>query len=118
MGWQGPVYLTHPYDCGILKEWPKRMQYVVIPEFETVGVYDYYKNADDDAALVSACRMLKQAQDANNFPKNIGTYTCNSCDFKYVCWKTPGWEKYYEARKTQRDEEALTDGTYKSSNSS
>ena len=98
-GWQGPVYLTPPYKSDILKEWPNRMKYVVIPEYETVEAYDYYKSADDDQALVAAARLMKHAHDTGNYPKNIGTYTCNSCDFKNVCWQIPGWEKYYTERR-------------------
>ena len=112
-GWQGPIYLTTPYESSILKPsaWPDKMQYIIIPEFETVGVYDYHKNDTDDQALIQACRVVKTSTDEGNFPKNKG-YQCDAgfgCDFKKVCWEQKGWRKYYDPRtdaaQKQYDEE-------------
>ena len=104
-GWQGPIYLTPPYESAILEEWPKKMLYVVIPEGETVEAYSYHKTDADDRALLRACELVRVAEEDGNFPKNTGTFTCNSCDFKQVCWQTIGWQKYYDARNKHAKKE-------------
>lgn len=101
-GWQGPIYLTIPYESSILKPsiWPDKMQYIVLPELSPVGVYDYNKNEVDDQALIAACRIVKTSTEEGNFPKNKG-YQCDAgfgCDFKKVCWDQKGWRKYYDPR--------------------
>ena len=103
-GWQGPIYLTTPYESDIvsLQEWPTTMIYVVITEAGGVESYEYHKNLIDDKALANALELMKTAEEMGNFPKNIGTYTCNDCDFKYVCHQIPGWEKYYDERKRRQ----------------
>jgi CRISPR/Cas system-associated exonuclease Cas4 (RecB family) len=103
-GWQGPVYLTTPNESSIIKPsaWPTEMLYVVIPKNGTIGAYRYTKNEADDQALLQACQVVKNATDQGWFPKNQGTWTCDRCDFKHVCWKTPGWEKYYDKRRTKK----------------
>ena len=103
-GWQGPVYLTVPYESSILRPsaWPDIMKYVVIPTSGTVGVYTYEKNEADDQALLQACQAVSHATNQGWFPKNKGTWTCNRCDFKHACYKTPGWQKYYDKRKVKK----------------
>ncbi len=98
-GWQGPVYLTPPYSSDIIRveDWPIQMLYVVIPTTGSIGEYPYYKNDHDDEALLRTCRQFSEAKAAGNFPKNKG-WQCRNCDFLHSCWKTKGWEKYYEAR--------------------
>ena len=102
-GWQGPIYLTIPYESDIIsiEEWPTRMLYVVLPETGGVEAYEYNKNPEDVKALANAIELLRVADIMNAYPKNIGTYTCNNCDFKYVCWKTLGWEKYYDRKENK-----------------
>ena len=100
-GWQGPIYLTIPYESDIISigEWPTRMLYVVLAETGGVEAYEYDKNSADTLALERALELMRLAEQTDNFPKNIGTYTCGDCDFKYVCWKTMGWERYYNKRE-------------------
>ena len=103
-GWQGPVYLTVPAESSIIRPsaWPTTMKYIVIPEYGTVGEYTYEKNEADDQALIQACQAVQHAFDTGNLPKNRGTWTCNKCDFKHVCWKTKNWTKYYDKRKVYK----------------
>ena len=99
-GWQGAVYLTVPYESDILEvdAWPITMEYVIIPTQGTVAMHPYHKSTPDDQALIAACQQLAEAKKTGSFPKNKG-WQCRNCDFKKVCWGTPGWEKYYEARR-------------------
>lgn len=98
-GWQGPIYLTPPYESDILEvdAWPLEMEYVIIPKNGTVAPHTYYKNEADDTALIGVCQDLVGAKKTGRFPKNRG-WKCRSCDFKHSCWKTRGWEKYYDKR--------------------
>ena len=108
-GWQGAVYLTVPFKSDIVEpsEWPTKMLYVVIPEFETVGAYEYEKNDADDQALIRACEVVKDAKEDDNYPKNKG-YQCDAgfgCDFKKVCWEQKGWTKYYDPRNAAAEKQ-------------
>jgi CRISPR/Cas system-associated exonuclease Cas4 (RecB family) len=97
--WQGPIYLTPPESSDIMKPsaWPTRMQYIVIPKSGAIGVWDYELTEPDRQQLITACNLLKHAADTGSFPKNKG-WQCGRCDFKRVCWESPGWEKFYEKR--------------------
>jgi len=74
------------------------MEYVIIPTNGTVASYPYHKFEADDQALIAACQQLVEAKKIGSFPKNKG-FQCRDCDFKHACWKTRGWEKYYDARR-------------------
>ena len=106
-GWQGPVYLTKPKKSDIVdpEAWPTKMLYIVIPEYETVGAYEYEINEADTQALIQACEVVRTAKISGSYPKNKG-YQCDAgfgCDFKKVCWDQKGWRKYYDPRNAQAE---------------
>jgi len=107
-GWQGPVYLTKPFESNLIapSSWPTKMLYVIIPEYETVGAYEYEVTEEDTQALIRACETVKIAREDDNFPQNRG-YQCDAnwgCDFKKVCWETKNWKKYYDPRNSAAKE--------------
>jgi len=96
--WQGPVYLTPPFEDKYFGgEWPTRMEYVIIPEHGTVQNVPYHINDADVVWLTTSLQMLKDANDNDTFPPNRG-YQCGNCDFQKVCWEVVNWSRYYNAR--------------------
>lgn len=98
-GFQGPIYLTKPYGGSISDYWgnglwPGELHYLYAPNTGVTKRHRYYKNDIDDQNLLHAAGLLKDAVDRGWFPKNVG-WQCEGCDWRNVCYKTPGWEKYH-----------------------
>ena len=103
-GFQGPIYLTTPHPgstsdyWGGGGVWPSELHYLLAPTTGTTKRYKYYEEDVGRQNLIQAATLLKDAVDRGWFPKNQG-YLCESCEWRNVCYKVPGWERHHGVKE-------------------
>jgi CRISPR/Cas system-associated exonuclease Cas4 (RecB family) len=99
VGYQGPVYLTRPYEDKYFGgEWAGELHYLLAPNNGVTQVYKYHQNDTDDQNLIRTAKIIKDAADKGWFPKNRG-WLCGSCSYKHACYETPNWKKYHKVKE-------------------
>ena len=99
IGYQGPIYLTPPYEDKYLGgEWAGELHYLYAPNNGVTKVHKYYKNDADDDNLERTCMIIKYAADLGWFPKNRG-WLCGGCSLMHACYQTPNWKKYHKEKE-------------------
>ena len=107
--WQGAIYTLPPYRMPAgWKEWPGRIDYLTAPTNGLAGIFPYYANDADLENLRRAATMMKEAEDREWLPKNVG-YECGDCLWRPACWNLPNWERHYDNRRGKQEEENVSD---------